>query len=108
MARLSVPVGDGVVAASLLVVGGLAALDAPLPPSTIASLAGLLGVLHGFTDGSTISLDRDGIRSLLGIVAAVFTVFALTWRCFCRCVRGWRGRQCGCPGAGSQPQGFCS
>jgi urease accessory protein len=75
---INIPVGDGVAAASFLAVGGLVALDTPLPPWAIASLAGLVGALHGYTDGSTISLDSDGIRSLLGIVAAIFTVFALT------------------------------
>jgi urease accessory protein len=63
---------------SFLAIGGLVALDASLPPWIIASLAGLVGALHGCTDGSTIPLDSDGITSLLGIVAAVFTVFALT------------------------------
>jgi urease accessory protein len=75
---IGVPLFYGADAASFLLVGGLVALDASLPPWIIAALAGLVGVLHGYTDGSTIPLDSDGITSLLGIVAAVFTMFALT------------------------------
>jgi urease accessory protein len=75
---IGVPLNDGIAAASFLAVGGLVALDALLPPWAIASLAGLLGALHGYTGGSVIRLDSNGIGSLLGMVATVFTLFALT------------------------------
>jgi hydrogenase/urease accessory protein HupE len=75
---IGVPLNSAVAAASFLTVGGLVALDASLPPWAVALLAMLIGALHGYTDGSTIRLGNDGTKSLLGMVAAVFTVFAVT------------------------------
>jgi urease accessory protein len=74
---LGIAWSDGVSAASMLAIGGLAALDAPLAPGVIAAIAGAVGVLHGYADGSSIQLDRNGLASLFGMVVTVSAAFAL-------------------------------
>ena len=73
----AMPVGDFLPAASFVVVGGLVALDAPLPPVAIAGLAGLIGFAHGFANGASMSPGDASWPVLLGIGAGVFVGFAL-------------------------------
>ena len=55
-------------------VGALAALDRKLPPPIVAGLAGILGALHGFLDGATMSGGERTWLALLGVGSAVFVV----------------------------------
>jgi urease accessory protein len=64
-------------AAAFLVVGGLVATDAPLPVWGSAGIAAFVGAALGYSDGSTLPVEGSGVPVLLGIVATVFTVFAL-------------------------------
>jgi urease accessory protein len=75
---IGIPAGNLLASAVFLVVGGLVALDAPLPLCATAVLAAILGATRGYADGSTLPLDRTGLRMVIGIAPAVFTVFALT------------------------------
>ena len=73
----AMPVGDFLPAASFVVVGGLVALGAPLPPVAIAGLAGLLGFAHGVADAASMTAADGSWPTLLGIGAGVFVGFAL-------------------------------
>jgi urease accessory protein len=60
---------------SFVVLGGLVAADARLPLGATTALAALLGLGHGYLNGS--ALVQPGLVGLAGIVAAVFTLAAL-------------------------------
>ena len=62
---------------SLIALGGLVALDAHIKPSWVASLALVLGLLHGYLNGSAMSEARLGALGLAGIVSSLFVVVAL-------------------------------
>jgi urease accessory protein len=62
---------------SLLVLGGLVAAEAPLPPGLVTALAVALGLLHGWLNGSAMAQARLGALGLVGIVATLFVVVAL-------------------------------
>ena len=63
--------------ASLIVIGGLVALDAHFRPPWVAGLALVLGLLHGYLNGSAMSEARLGALGLAGIVASLFVFVAL-------------------------------
>jgi urease accessory protein len=62
---------------SFVVLGGLVAADARLPLGATTALAGLLGIGHGYLNGSALAQPGLGAVGLAGIVAAVFTLAAL-------------------------------
>jgi len=62
---------------SLLLLGGLTALDPRLSPRVVAALALALGMLHGWLNGAGIAGARREVLGLVGIAAAVFVVVAL-------------------------------
>jgi hydrogenase/urease accessory protein HupE len=64
-------------ALSFVLLGGLVALDARLPLGARTLLAALLGLGHGYLNGSALAGPGLGAVGLLGIVAAVFTLVAL-------------------------------
>ncbi len=64
-------------ALSFVLLGGLVASDARLPLGATTLLASLLGVGHGYLNGSALAQPGLGAVGLLGIVAAVFTLVAL-------------------------------
>ncbi len=64
-------------ALSFVLLGGLVALDARLPLGATTLLASLLGLGHGYLNGSAQAQPGLGAVGLLGIVAAVFTLVAL-------------------------------
>jgi urease accessory protein len=64
-------------ALSFVLLGGLVALDARLPLGATILLAALLGLGHGYLNGSALAPPGPGAVGLLGIVAAVFTCVAL-------------------------------
>ncbi len=62
---------------SFVVLGGLVAADARLPLGATTALAALLGLGHGYLNGSALAQPGLGAVGLLGSVAAVFTLVAL-------------------------------
>jgi hydrogenase/urease accessory protein HupE len=66
-----------VAAVSLLLLGGLVAAEAPLPPAAVAGVAVVLGLLHGYLNGSAMSQARLGALGVGGIVGALFVTVAL-------------------------------
>ncbi len=60
-----------------LLLGGLLALDARLSVRWIAALAALLGLYHGFLNGTGMGPSGSAAVALLGLVGAVFTLVAL-------------------------------
>jgi hydrogenase/urease accessory protein HupE len=64
-------------ALSFVVLGGLVAADARLPLGATTALAALVGLGHGYLNGSALAQPGLGAVGLLGIVAAVFTLAAL-------------------------------
>ena len=64
-------------ALSFVVLGGLVAADARLPLAATTVLAALLGLAHGYLNGSALAQPGLGAIGLLGIVVAVFTLVAL-------------------------------
>lgn len=80
LAGLSWPTGwDGAPLASgwLLLLGGLVAAEARLPPAAVAGLAAALGLLHGWLNGAAMARARLGLLGLAGIVSALFVLVAL-------------------------------
>jgi hydrogenase/urease accessory protein HupE len=61
---------------SFIAIGGLVALDARIRPSWVAALALVLGLFHGYLNGSAMSEARLGVLGLAGIVASLFVVVA--------------------------------
>jgi hydrogenase/urease accessory protein HupE len=67
----------GITALSLLALGLLVAADRRLPPVAVTILAVVVGLLHGWLNGTSIAAaGREG-TGLAGIVASVFVVVAL-------------------------------
>jgi urease accessory protein len=62
---------------SFLLLGGLVAADAKLSLRAIASLAALLGLVHGYLNGAAMGQPGVGAVALLGLVFAVFVLVAL-------------------------------
>jgi urease accessory protein len=64
--------------AAFLALGGLVAAEARLRPDWVAALAMVVGLLHGYLNGSAMSQARLGALGLVGIVATLFVAVALT------------------------------
>jgi hydrogenase/urease accessory protein HupE len=64
-------------AISFVLLGGLVAADARLPRGAMTGLAALLGLGHGYLNGTAMAQPGTGALGLLGMVAAVFTLVAL-------------------------------
>jgi hydrogenase/urease accessory protein HupE len=62
---------------SLVVIGALVAVNPPLPPTAVASLAGLSGAVHGLLNGSALAAIGAGALSMLGIAVTVMVVSLL-------------------------------
>jgi hydrogenase/urease accessory protein HupE len=70
--------GSGVVSAAwFLLVGGLVAADAKLSVRAIAALAAVLGLYHGFLNGTGTGYSMSAAVTVIGLVSAVFVLFAL-------------------------------
>jgi hydrogenase/urease accessory protein HupE len=63
---------------SFLALGGLVAAEASLRAAWVTGLAVVLGLLHGYLNGSAMSEARLGALGLAGIVATLFVTTALT------------------------------
>ncbi len=64
-------------AAWFLLLGGLVAADAKLSLRAITGLAGLLGVYHGYLNGTGMGQSLSTVVVLLGLVFAIFVIVAL-------------------------------
>ena len=64
-------------ALSLIVVGGLVALNPRLPEAAVGALAAAVGGLHGYLNGSLAAGGAFGFRGLLGAALSAFVLVAL-------------------------------
>jgi hydrogenase/urease accessory protein HupE len=64
-------------AIALLVLGGLFVADAKLSLRALTILAALLGLVHGYFNGSGMGLSGASIAAALGLAAAVFMLVVL-------------------------------
>jgi hydrogenase/urease accessory protein HupE len=64
-------------AAFWLLLGGLVVADAKLSLRSMTLLAALLGLVHGWLNGSGMGLSATAVVALLGLSATVFVVIAL-------------------------------
>jgi len=74
---LGLRASDLLLAASLLLVGVLAAIDITLPAWAAGALAAAVGLVHGYADGSAFPSDSRSLLMLTGIAGAAFVIFAL-------------------------------
>ncbi|MES0362454.1 MAG: HupE/UreJ family protein [Desulfobacteria bacterium] len=72
--EISLPVLSAI---SFLIVGMLVAADKKLPLAFIYGLAMVLGLLHGFLNGTAMAQAGGGFLALFGISVAVFVLVAL-------------------------------
>ena len=69
--------------------GGLVAADVKVSLRMTTALAMLLGLYHGFVNGTGMGERVTGIRALLGLGAAVFVLAALLAACMIRLRADW-------------------
>jgi urease accessory protein len=69
--------GTALTCLSFLLLGGLIAANAKIPVPLLTTLAVVIGLFHGYLDGSGINRFNDGAYSLLGLAFAVFVVVAI-------------------------------
>ena len=62
---------------SFLLLGGLVALNAPVPLAVLTALAAVFGFFHGYLNGTGINRFDDGAYVLAGLAATVFVVVAV-------------------------------
>lgn len=67
----------GVTSLSLLSLGLLTAVDCRLSPGVVTALAVILGMMHGWLNGTALSLAGRGPAGLVGISGAIFLLTAL-------------------------------
>jgi urease accessory protein len=69
----------GALAASLwfLLLGGLVVADAKLSPRLLTALCALLGLFHGYLNGTGMGFSVQAIAAVLGLAAAVFVLVVL-------------------------------
>ncbi len=67
----------GITAVSLLALGILTAADRRLSPGVVSVLAALLGILHGWLNGTSIAAAGREASGLVGITVAIFLLAAL-------------------------------
>jgi urease accessory protein len=66
-----------VTTASFLLLGGLVAADARLRLAWVGAIAIVLGLVHGYFNGSAMAAAKLGALGLVGIVSTVFVFVAL-------------------------------
>jgi urease accessory protein len=79
LAGLRLPAAGAIAAPSLsfLLLGALAAADLRLPSSAVASLAAVVGLVNGFSNGAAFAGAGPGAAGLAGVAAALFVVVSL-------------------------------
>ncbi len=73
----AVNVGSAWAALNFLVLGGLVAADAKLSPRVLSALAVVLGLAHGYLNGSGLGRSGQSFVAVLGLTSAVFVTIAL-------------------------------
>ncbi|MFO1393804.1 MAG: HupE/UreJ family protein [Steroidobacteraceae bacterium] len=73
----AVHVGSAWAALNFLVLGGLVVADAKLSPRVLAALAVVLGLAHGYLNGSGLGRSGQAFVAVLGLASAVFVTIAL-------------------------------
>ena len=76
-------------AVALLVLGGLVVADVNISLRALTALGALLGLVHGFLNGSGMGLTGSSIAAALGIVSAVFVLVVLVTACVAALRTGW-------------------
>lgn len=74
---IGTPHGSVLTCVSFLLLGGLIAANAKLSVPFTTALAAMLGLFHGYLNGSGINRFNDGAYFLLGLGLTVFVVVAL-------------------------------
>jgi urease accessory protein len=74
---IGTPRGSALTCLSFLLLGSLIATNAKLSVPLITALAAMLGLFHGYLNGSGINRFNDGAYALLGLALAVFVIIAL-------------------------------
>jgi len=59
---------------SIIILGGLVAVNPTLPPAVVALLAGLYGALHGLLNGSALAAMDSGLLSIVGVSVTVLII----------------------------------
>lgn len=62
---------------TFLALGALVALDARLRPRLVAGIAIVLGIIHGYLNGSAMSDGKLGVLGLVGTATSIFVIVAL-------------------------------
>lgn len=73
----AVHVGSVWAALNFLVLGGLVVADARLSPRVLTALAVVLGLAHGYPNGSGLGRSGQSFVAMLGLTSAVFVTIAL-------------------------------
>ena len=60
-----------------LLLGGLVVADVKLSPRSMTALAALLGLVHGYVNGTGMGLSAPSIVAALGLASAVFVLVVL-------------------------------
>jgi len=82
--------GNAIVSAVwFLLLGGLLAADAKLSLRVTTALAGLLGLYHGYLNGTGLGLNFASAAVLLGLVFSVFVLIALAAAFVVRLQASW-------------------
>jgi hydrogenase/urease accessory protein HupE len=82
--------GSGAVSAAwFLLVGGLVAADAKLSVRAVVALAAALGLYHGFLNGTGTGHSISAMITVIGLVSAVFVLFALAAALVVQLRRHW-------------------
>jgi len=69
--------GSALTCVSFLVLGGLIAANARISAPLMTALTTILGLFHGYLNGSGINRFNDGVYVLLGLAFAVFVVVTI-------------------------------
>jgi len=79
LAGLRLPAAGAIAppALAFLLLGALAAADLRLPAGAVASLAAVVGLVSGFSNGAAFAGAGPGAAGLAGVAAALFAVVAL-------------------------------
>ena len=92
---------------SFLALGGLVAAEARLSPRSIAALAIVVGLLHGYLNGGAMAQAKLGGLGVIGIVSTLF-VDRAGRRVVVAIRRPGAASLCASPGVGSSRSAFCS
>lgn len=77
LSAVTAPLHPFISAAWFLLMGGLLAADAEISLRTTTALAALLGIYHGYLNGTGLGTSSTSVVALFGLVFAVFVLVAL-------------------------------